>query len=67
MLSKPNISELRNKGENRYKIALAVAKRARQISKKRLEEGSEEIKDPVDIAAIELEHDKVKIVEEIEE
>ncbi|MDD2627351.1 MAG: DNA-directed RNA polymerase subunit omega [Clostridia bacterium] len=67
MLSKPNISELKDKAENRYKISLAVAKRARQIAKKRLEEDNEDIKDPVDIAAIELEQDKIKIVKEIEE
>ena len=64
MLSKPNVRELIDKADNRYEIALAVAKRARQISKSRLEEGNPDIKDAVDIAAGELEEGKVSIIKE---
>lgn len=64
MLAKPNVSELIEKADSRYEVALAVAKRARQIAKARLEEGNPDIKDPVDKAAVELEKGKVSIVKE---
>lgn len=64
MLSKPNVSELIDKGDSRYEVALAVAKRARQISKSRLEEGDPDINDAVDKAAIEMEEGKVSIIKE---
>ena len=54
MLSKPNVKEFIDKADSRYEVALAVAKRARQISKNRLEEGNPDIKDPVDVAATEM-------------
>ena len=64
MLSKPNVSELIDKADSRYEVALAVAKRARQISKKRLEEEDPDIKDAVDKAATEMEEGKVSIIKE---
>ena len=64
MLSKPNVSELIDKADSRYEVALAVAKRARQISKVRLEVGDPDIKDAVDKAATEMEEGKVSIIKE---
>ena len=64
MLSKPNVSELIDKADSRYEVALAVAKRARQISKTRLEVGDPDIKDAVDKAATEMEDGKVSIIKE---
>jgi DNA-directed RNA polymerase omega subunit len=64
MLSKPNVSELIDKADSRYEVALAVAKRARQISKTRLEVGDPDIKDAVDKAATEMEEGKVSIIKE---
>ncbi len=64
MLSKPNVSELIDKADSRYAVALAVAKRARQISKSRLEEGDPDIRDAVDKAAVELQEGKISIVKE---
>ena len=32
MLVKPTVAQLLNKAENRYRLAIATAKRARQIS-----------------------------------
>lgn len=64
MLSKPNVRELVDKADSRYEVALAVAKRARQISKNRLESGNPDIKDPVDVAATEMEDGKVSIIKE---
>ena len=64
MLSKPNVSELIDKADSRYEVALAVAKRARQISKTRLEIGDPDIKDAVDKAATEMEEGKVSIIKE---
>jgi len=64
MLSKPNVSELIDKADSRYEVALAVAKRARQISKARLEVGDPDIKDAVDKAATEMEAGKVSIIKE---
>lgn len=64
MLSKPNVAELVNKVGNRYELSLAVAKRARQISKKRVEDGDSDITDPVDVASKEFEDEKVAISKE---
>lgn len=54
MLSNPGVGDLSEKVGNRYQISLAVAKRARQIAKRRLNNGSEEITDPVDVASKEI-------------
>lgn len=66
MLSRPCVGDLEDKVGNRYEIALSVAKRARQISKKRLETGSEDISDAVDTASQEIMDGKtiVKVEEE---
>lgn len=54
MLAKPNVKEVMPKVGNRYESALAIAKRARDIEKRRIMEGSSDIKDAVDIAAEEI-------------
>ena len=54
MLSSPNAMDIMPKVGSRYEVALAVSKRARQISDKRVETGDPDITDPVDIAAKEL-------------
>jgi len=59
MLSSPNAMDIMPKVGSRYEVALAVSKRARQISDKRVETGDPDITDPVDIAAKELEEGKV--------
>lgn len=61
MLSNPNVSEVMPKVGNRYETALAIAKRARDIEKRRVVEGSNEIKDAVDIAAEEIAEEKVYV------
>lgn len=54
MLSNPNVKEVMPKVGNRYETALAIAKRARDIEKRRVLEGSDEIRDAVDVAAEEI-------------
>ena len=54
MLAKPNVKEIMPKVGNRYESALAIAKRARDIEKRRVMEGSSDIRDAVDIAAEEI-------------
>lgn len=54
MLAKPNVKEVMPKVGNRYESALAIAKRARDIEKRRISEGSSDIRDAVDIAAEEI-------------
>ncbi|MEG2310934.1 MAG: DNA-directed RNA polymerase subunit omega [Clostridia bacterium] len=54
MLSDPNVSQILSKVGNRYEAALALAKRARNIEKKREIEGDRNIKDAVDIAGCEI-------------
>ena len=61
MLSNPNVSEVMPKVGNRYESALAIAKRARDIEKRRVIEGSSDIKDAVDIAAEEIMLEKVYV------
>ncbi len=61
MLSKPNINELIKKAGNRYEVALAIAKRARSISQRRLERGDANIKDTVDLAATEIYEEKALV------
>lgn len=61
MLSDPNVSKIAPKVGNRYEAALAVAKRAREIEKKRVEEENPDIKDAVDIAATEIAEEKVYV------
>lgn len=64
MLVKPTVAELLEKGENRYRLVIATAKRARQISA-----GSEKMVDtedtsPVSIAADEIEENALKLYNE---
>lgn len=61
MLSNPNINEIMPKVGNRYESAIALAIRARKIAKNRLEEGSDDIKDAVDVAGEEIENEKVYV------
>lgn len=61
MLSNPNAMDIMPKVGSRYEVALAVSKRARQISDKRVETGDPDITDPVDIAAKELAEGKVVV------
>lgn len=62
MLSKPNVLEMVPKVGNRYEISIAVAKRARQIEKKRFETGDRNIRDSVDIATEEIYEGKVNVM-----
>lgn len=61
MLSNPNVNEVMPKVGNRYEAALAIAKRARKIATKRIEEASDDIRDTVDVAAEEIANDKVYV------
>jgi len=61
MLSNPNINEILPKVGNRYEAVLAISKRARSISKKRVEEGSDDIRDAVDVAAEEIAENRVYV------
>ena len=61
MLSKPNVSEIMPKVGNRYEVALAIAKRARDIEKKRTIENSSDIRDAVDIASKEIAYEEVYV------
>ena len=61
MLSKPNVSEIMPKVGNRYEVALAIAKRARDIEKKRTIENSSDIRDAVDIASKEIADEEVYV------
>jgi len=61
MLSSPNAMDIMPKVGSRYEVALAVSKRARQISDKRVEIGDPDITDTVDIAAKELAEGKVVV------
>ena len=61
MLVKPTVVELLDKTENRYRLVIATAKRARQIASG--DEPLVETEDvsPVTIAADEIENEKIKI------
>ena len=64
MLVKPTVAQLLERGENRYRLVIATAKRARQIWA-----GSESMVDtddtsPVSIAADEIEENSIKIYDE---
>lgn len=64
MLVKPTVVQLLDKAENRYRLAIATAKRARQIS-----QGSKPMTEtddisPVSIAADEIEEGTLKIYDE---
>lgn len=61
MLAKPNVKEIMPKVGNRYESALAIAKRARDIEKRRVIEGSNDIRDAVDIAAEEIANEEAYV------
>ena len=64
MMTKPTMSDLMNKVDNRYALVIATAKRARQIAMgdEKLTDNINEVS-PVTIAANEINEDKVKVVE----
>ena len=64
MLEKPSVNDIMGKIGTRYEVALAVAKRARQISNERIEEGNPDISDPVDVASKEIDSGKVTVSKE---
>lgn len=64
MLAKPSVNEVMKKVGTRYEVALAVAKRARQISNKRIEEGDPDITDAVDVATREIDDGKIFVNKE---
>ena len=67
MLAKPSVNEVMPKVGTRYELAVAVAKRARQIQERRIEEGDPDITDTVDVATREIAEDKVKVGKEVVE
>ena len=64
MLAKPSVNEVMPKVGTRYELAIAVAKRARQIAERRIEEGDPDITDAVDIATREIAEDRIKVEKE---
>ena len=64
MLAKPSVNEVMPKVGTRYELAIAVAKRARQIAERRIQEGDPDITDAVDIATREIAEDKVRVEKE---
>lgn len=64
MLAKPSVNEVMPKVGTRYELAIAVAKRARQIAEKRIEEGDPDITDTVDVATREIAEDKIRVEKE---
>ena len=67
MLAKPSVDEVMPKVGTRYELAIAVAKRARQIAERRIEEGDPDITDAVDIATREIAENKVRVEKEASE
>ena len=64
MLAKPSANDVMPKVGTRYEVAVAVAKRARQIAERRIEEGDPDITDAVDVATKEIAEDKIKVEKE---
>lgn len=64
MLVKPTVAELLNKVENRYRLSIATAKRARQISQGSVPMTKTDEKSPVTIAAQEIGQGALKIYNE---
>ena len=64
MLVKPTVAELLKKVENRYRLAIATAKRARQISQGSIPMIKTDDKSPVTIAAEEINQGALKIYNE---
>lgn len=66
MLVKPTVAELLEKGENRYRLVIATAKRARQISAGSSVTIETDDTSPVSIAADEIEDNTIKLYDEEE-
>ena len=66
MLVKPTVAELLEKSENRYRLVVATAKRARQISNGSKPMVSSKDISSVSLAADEIEEDELKIYNEEE-
>lgn len=64
MLVKPSAEELLTKAKNRYELAIAVSKRARQINNGSPARVNTDQKSPVTISALELAADKYEIIEQ---
>ena len=67
MLAKPSVNDIMGNIGTRYEVALAVAKRARQISDERIETGDPDISDPVDVASKEIDSGKVVVAKQDQE
>ena len=61
MLSKPNVNDLMEKSGSRYEAALAIAKRAREIERKRGEFGDDSVKDSVDLASKQIMSEQILV------
>lgn len=61
MLVKPTVAELLEKGENRYRLVIATAKRARQIASGSNKMTNQDEASPVSTAADEIEEGSIKI------
>lgn len=61
MLSDPNVVQITPKIGNRYESAVIIAKRAREIEKRRVETGDRDITDAVDVASKEIANGDVLI------
>ena len=66
MLVKPTVAQLLDKAENRFRLVIATAKRARQISTGSKPMTSEDDISPVTLAADEIENGNLKIYNEEE-
>ena len=60
MLVKPTVAELLEKGENRYRLVIATAKRARQIASGSNKMTNQDEASPVSTAADEIEEGSIK-------
>lgn len=67
MLAKPSVNDVMPKVGTRYELAIAVAKRARQIAERRIEEGDPDITDAVDVATKEIAEDVVLVSKQSKE
>ena len=67
MMVKPSVQELLKKVDNRYRLVIVTAKRARQIAAGDICMTRVDEKSPVTLAANEIAEGKVEIVEPAEE
>ena len=66
MLVKPTVAELLEQGENRYRLVVATAKRARQLSAGKEARIETEDTAPVTIAANEIKNEAIRVFDEEE-